>query len=164
VAGAEGVVDVDVGEAGQRGREAGIVLSLARFEATVLEHQHVRRAQRVRHRLDLRADHCRGLRYRRTQQLLEAVGDRPHRESGVRSLGAPQMRHEHQPAVAVAQEFDGRQGRADTGIVPDHPRPARSILERHVEVDPHQHASAVDRQVADGLLGEGGASGARDAR
>ena len=41
VGGAEGVVDIDVGELGQRACELGVVVGLAGLEAHVLEHQHL---------------------------------------------------------------------------------------------------------------------------
>ena len=41
VRGAEGIVDVDVGEIGKRGRQIRIVLRLPRLVAHVLQHEHV---------------------------------------------------------------------------------------------------------------------------
>ena len=50
VRGAEGVVDVELGELGELGRELGVVLLLAGLEAAVLEHEHVARRRAPRRR------------------------------------------------------------------------------------------------------------------
>ena len=53
VRGAERVVDVDVGELGERARELGVVARLARLEADVLEHQDLAVGERLGQRPDL---------------------------------------------------------------------------------------------------------------
>ena len=147
VGGAEGVVDVEVGEPGQRVGQLRIVLGLARLEADVLEQQHVARAQPGGHRLDLLADHRRRLLHLGAEQLGQALADRPHRERRVDlALRPAEVGDEDQRGAALAQQLDRRQRRADPRVVGD---PA--AVERHVEVDPDQHPLAGDVGVADAL-------------
>lgn len=64
---------------------------------------------------------------------------------------------------AVGEEvLDGGDGGADAGVVGD----VLVVVERHVEVGPHEHALALEvggGEVADALLGHGG-DGAGPAR
>ena len=83
VGGAEGVVDVEVGERGERLGELRVVLGLARLEADVLEQQHVAGLEPVGHRLDLGADDRRRQLHLGAEQLAEPLADRRHRERRV---------------------------------------------------------------------------------
>ena len=93
---AEGVVDVDVGEAGQLLREDGVVGRLLGVEAQVLEQQHLARRERRRRRLDGRADAVVRGRHRAAEQLGEPRGDRRHAQLvDDLALGPAQVRGEH---------------------------------------------------------------------
>jgi len=82
--------------------------------------------------------------------ITEPLADRPHREGRVDlPLGAAQMRDEDRRRAALAQQLDRRQRRADARVVGDPP-----AVERHVEVDPHEHPLAGHVGIADAGLGE----------
>ena len=88
VGGAERVVDVDVGQRRERGRELGVVRRLAGLEADVLEHEHVAPAEVVGERADVVADDAGRERHVGAGQLGEPVGDRPQRERRLAVLRA----------------------------------------------------------------------------
>ena len=91
VRGAEGVVDVDIGERRERRRELRIVLSLARLVTDVLEHQDLPGLELVSQLGDLvagdRGRHLHG----HSEQLAQALGDRRQRQLGLTGLGPAQM-------------------------------------------------------------------------
>ena len=72
------------------------------------------------------------------RQLGQPVGRRSQRQLGLAVLGPPrwETRISARPA---AELLDRRQRGADPGVVGDRP-----VLERDVEVDPHQHPLAVE--------------------
>jgi hypothetical protein len=72
----EGVVDPDVAEAGEFGREIRIVLLLAGVEAGVLEAEDVATAHGLRGRLRLRADAILHERDRTLDDVRDLSGDR----------------------------------------------------------------------------------------
>ena len=74
-----------------------------------------------------------------TEQALQLPGTRGQRILGIRStLGPSQMGEQHHPGALLPQIGNGRERRADPGVVGDHP-----VLDRTVEVDPHQGPSSV---------------------
>ena len=79
VRGAEGVVDVHVGELGQRRDQLRIVAGLPRLIADVLEHHHLAQGEPLGELDHLRPDDRRRERHRRTDQLRQAIGHRRHR-------------------------------------------------------------------------------------
>ena len=122
VGGAEGVVDVDVGQLRQRARELGVVLGLARLEADVLEQQHlavVRAARSSAAHLLARRPPARAStgapvssRRRAATGAIDSAG------SGV-PFGRPRWVTRTSRAPLRAQLFDRRQRRADAGVVGD---------------------------------------------
>ena len=154
---AEGVVDVHVGQPGERRGQLGIVARLPRLEAAVLEHQQLARAQALGLRLDLGADDRRRHADLGAQQIGHAGRHWRHRERRVRTVLRPaEVRDQHGGGAAVADQLDRRQSRADAGVV-GHRRPAVTVRQRHVEVDSGEHPLAADRGVANARLVEGAA-------
>ena len=132
--GAEGVVDVDLGQAGQLLREAGVVGLLLGMEAQVLEQEHLARPQTARSRLDRGADAVGDRLDGAAQQLGQAHGHRRHAEAVDHlALGPAEMRREHDRTALLEEVRDGRQGGADARVVGH-----AAALERHVEVHPHE--------------------------
>ena len=150
VGGAEGVVDVEVGQPGQSLGERRVVLGLPRLEADVLEQQHVAGPSPsaiVSTSSPTTAGACLHL---GAEQLGQPLADRPHRERRVDlALGPAEVRDEDQGGAALAQQLDRRQRRPDPRVVGD-----AAAVERDVEVDPDQHPLAGDVGVADARLGE----------
>ncbi len=151
VGGPEGVVDIEIGEAGEGLRQLRIVLGLARLEAGVLEQQDLPGPETRGKRLDVLADDRRGQGDLGPDQFTESLGDRSQRERRVTILRPAQMRGEDDRCAALAQQLDRRQGAADPGVVGD-----AAIVERDVEVDPDERAPALGRRVADARLAERG--------
>ena len=143
---AESVVDVHVGQVGQAVRERGVVLGLARLVADVLEHEHVAGPQRVDLGAHLVADHARSELHRGLDQLSQPLRGRAQRQLGLAVLGPAQVRGEHELGAAPAQLLDGREGGADAGVVGDVP-----VVERDVEVDPHEDALVLDVDIVERL-------------
>ena len=149
VAGAEGVVAVDVGHVGQRLGECGVALLLAGVEPQVLQHQDVARGQRRGFRAGVSADHVGGERNRFSQQLGQLVGRRLHAVLRVRSvLGPSQVAHQDQPSAAVDHGADRRQRHANPPVVGD----LLLVIQRHIEIDAHQHGLAGDIDILNRLL------------
>ena len=149
VAGAEGVVDVEVGEARQGLGERRVVLRLARLVARVLEQEDLAGAEREGHLLHPLPHHIRRHPHRRSNELGEPLGDRRQRQPGLAVLGPPEVRAEDQRGAALAQQLDRRQGGADAGVVADPP-----VDKRNVEVDADEHAPPRDLGVANARLAE----------
>src|SRR5438045_916012 len=59
------------------------------------------------------------------------------------------MRHEYGPGAVFAKVANGRESRADPGIVEDR---ASLLVERHVKVDAHKHALTANIDVTNRLL------------
>ncbi len=135
VRGAEGVVDVGVGQVGQAPRQLGVVLGLARLVADVLEHDDLAVGDVVEVR-------CKG--HVGAQQLAQPLGHGRQRELGLAVLRAPEMRGQQQPRAALAQALDRRQRGADACVVGD-----ALAVQRNVEVHPDEDALAVDVEVVE---------------
>ena len=111
------------------------------MEAQVLEQHHAARAGGIDRRLRLARRRSR----RRTapagaEQLRQPLGDRPSENSGLGSpFGRPRCDAQDHRRARVEQVLDRRQRRADARVVGD-----RAVLDRHVEVDAHEHALARD--------------------
>ena len=118
VRGAEGVVDVDVGVAGQRARERLVVGLLGRREAQVLQQRHRAGAQIVDHLAGAVAHRLVGQRDVGAEQLRQPRGDRLERVLLVGlALGAPEVRGEDDPRPLLDRQLDGRQALPDAGVV-----------------------------------------------
>src|SRR3954454_1309433 len=145
VGGAEGVVDVGVGQRCQSARQLGVVRRLPRLVADVLEHEDVARPQRVGLGPRLLADDPRRELDVGAEQLAQAPRCRPQRQLGLAVLGPAQMGDQDEARAPLAQFLDGGQRGLDPAVVGD---PA--VLERDVEVDPHENALAFDVDVVEG--------------
>jgi hypothetical protein len=133
---AERLVDVPVGGAGQRGREAGLVRRLAGIEAEVLEHGDATGGHVGDDLLDLRARDRRCERDVGAEQLAEPPRHRRHRQPGVRrTLRPPEMTAHDDDRPSVSQRRDRRHRGRDAKVVLD-----LAVAQRHVEVDPHEDA------------------------
>ena len=73
------------------------------------------------------------------EQLPRALGYRGQRELGLAILRPPEVRHEQQLRAALAQ-LDQRWQRPPDARVVAH----LAVRDRDVEVDPHEHALALD--------------------
>ena len=147
VGGPEGVVDVDVGQRGQRLRELVVVLLLAEMEPEVLQQEHVTRLHPVHQHLGLRADAVLREEDFFAQQALEAARDRRQTQARVHfPVGAPQVGAQDHPRAFVHRVVDGREGASDAGIVRD----MAALIQRHVEVRADDDALSPERQVLDG--------------
>ena len=144
---AECVVDVNLCELREPGREAVVVGFLAGMEAHVLEHQDLARPEPRDRLLDTPPHAIVHLMDRRGQHLAEPLRHAPHAQPRVRcACRAAQMAHQDQPRPALLQHRpDRRQRRADACIVGDPP-----CRERDVEVHPHQHRPLPQLQFAHG--------------
>ena len=143
---AEGVVDVDVGELGERARERFVVLLLARVEAQVFEQRDLAFAQLAHNLAGGVAQAVVGEQHLDPEQLRELGAGWLERVLRVGlTLGPAQVRSEHQPSAAGQGVLERRQGGADAVVVADLP-----AVDRHVEVDAHEHATPLDGQIDDG--------------
>ena len=153
----ERVVDVDVGEAGERLGELGIVGLLPGVEAQVLEEQQVARAQLVDGVLDARAERVAGHPHRAAKELAEPIGDRlePKRVVDL-AVRTPEVAGQDHDRALLEEVDQGRQAGPDPGVIGDPP-----VVERDVEVGAQEDALAADVDVADGLEASIGARHSR---
>ena len=138
VRGPERVVDVEVSERREQLGEGGVVLLLSGPEAHVLHERHAAPRQAARRR-DARG----GIRdefNRRAENPLDVAQNLLERCFWIRARGATQVRQEDDARSLLAQIPDGGNGGTDPGLVGH-----GAVLERHVEVDPHERALAVER-------------------
>src|SRR5579862_2626459 len=146
--GAEGVVDVDVGQLGQLFGEGRIVPLFLGMKTDVLQHRHLAGLQRGDALLDMLANRIRQVLDRRAEQLAQLLGYWGHAQLldhfAVRTA---QVRHERDLGALLDQILDGRQRGADARVVGD----ARAF-ERDVEVDADEHPLVLDVDVFDGLF------------
>jgi hypothetical protein len=138
VGGAEGVVDEDVGEAGEIGGERRIVRLLARLEPRVFEQEDVTGAKGGGRGFGLRPDDRGNRLDRDAEQLAQPLSNRSDGKPRVElAFRAAEVRRQDHRRAAVAEGHDRRQRGADAGVVGDF-----AVDERHVEVDPHEDAVA----------------------
>jgi hypothetical protein len=166
--GAEGVVDVDVGQLRERSAEGGdglrigldgllgavglLLLHLALLldvEAQVLEqHDRARRelgAGGLHGRADAVVEESDGL----AQQLLQLGRDRLQGELGdLLSVRAAEVAGEDDRGALRERVLDRRQRGGDARVVGDG---AGGLVLRDIEVDAHEHALAGETEVADGF-------------
>ena len=143
VRGAERVVDVDVGERGERARELGVVGCLARLEAHVLQQQDLARRRAPRRAPDARAPTT----VRReltgapvSSRRRSATGASERSGSGLPS-GRPRCETSISRAPrARSSSIVGSAARMRVSSVTS--ASVRAFVERHVEVDAHEHALA----------------------
>ena len=121
VRGAEGVVDVDVGERRVALGELGVVLRLARLEADVLEHHDVA----VGHVVEVGRPSATSV----AEQLAQALGDRPQRELGLAVLRPAEVRRRARSRAPRSRSSSMRRQRgADARVVGDPRRPRSGTL------------------------------------
>ncbi len=126
VGGAEGVVDVDVGQRGEGLRERRIVGLFFGVVAQILKQQHLAGFELARHLAGHFADAVRrkgdvdGFAQLLVEQLAQADDHRAQRVLGIRlALGAAQMRGEDDLGLVAQGVDDGGQRGHDAGVVGD---------------------------------------------
>jgi hypothetical protein len=159
VGGAEGVVHIHVGQGCQLGGEAGIVLLLLGEEAHVLQQHHIALSHRGHLGLGVGADAAVGLHHGLAQQLAEAGGHGGEAHALIHlALGPAEVGGQDHLGALGGEVVDRGQGSADAGVVGD----GAGVIERYVEVDPHQHALAaqlIGAEAGQGSLRHGTAPG-----
>jgi hypothetical protein len=160
VGGAEGVVDIEVAVGGQGGGEVGVVLLFAGVEADVLQQGHAAVLHGVDHLGGGRADAVAGEGHLLLQQLAQRLGDegQAHLRHDL-ALGAVEVGQQDDLGALCRQVVDGRQGRAQAGVVGD-----LAAVDRHVEVHPDQGALAGEIGGVEGAEGHGRPPEARKRR
>ena len=136
---AEGVVDVEVAQRGERLGEPGVVRLFAGPEPGVLDEGHAAARQPARG-----GDPRGGIGDefdRRSQDALHVPHDLLEGELGIGSAGASQVRQQHHPPALVAQVRNRGDRGADPRVVAD-----RAALQGHVEIHAHQRPPAVQRR------------------
>ena len=151
VRGAKGVVHVDVETLRELARERRIVFLLLRVEADVLEEDDPARRQRAHRLLHFRPDRIGKERDGAPEQLAEPLRDGRQRKLRIASGRPAEMRNETDRRAAFEQHADRGQRGADAGVVGDRAR----IVQRHVEVDAHEHALPARIHILHGALAEG---------
>ena len=146
--GAEGVVDVDVGERRELLREAGVVLLFLGMKPEILEEHDAIRACAVDRGRGRRPDRILREFDGTAEQLRQPFRDRPQRKFRVRlPLRPAEMRTQNHRGAAIERVPDRGDRGSDTGVVRD-----RAVSDRHVEVDAHQHAPALEWNIGDAAL------------
>ncbi len=142
VGAAEGVVDVDIAEAGQLLREGGIVGLFFGMEAEVFEQERLAGFEVGGHLAGDDTDAVGGEGYVLVvaEDMVEhaaKVGDEGAEAHGVDglALGAAEMRAENDLGFVAESVLDGGEGLADAGVVGDD-----AVLEGDVEVDADEDA------------------------
>ena len=148
----KGVVDVEIAERRQPGREIGIVLLFFGVEAQVFEHDDVAAGHGRDHGLGLRPYAIRGEGHGAPGRGGQRRGHRTQRHRVHHlALGPAQVRGDHHLGPLVRQFQERRHRAVDARGVGD-----GAVLHGHVEVGAHQHPLAGDIEVVDGLeLGHG---------
>ncbi len=152
--GSEGVVDIDIGERGERPRKRVVVFLLARVKTEVFQEEHVARLHPGHQFLYLRPDAIRREDDFFAQETLEPSGDRCEAVARVRfALRAAQVGAQDDLGPLIHGTVDGGQRGADPGIVGD----LMVVVERDVEVSPDDDAlvakiGLLDRPLTDGHL------------
>ena len=152
VGGAEGVVDVDVGEARRApSASSGSFFGLAGLVAAVLEQQHLAAPQPPAAASTSAPDHAGRGGDVGADQLAEPGGDRRHRELGLAVLRAAEVRDQDDRGAALAQQLDRRQRGPDPGVVGDPRPPSESATLKSTRTSTR---APVHRGVADARLRE----------
>ncbi len=152
---AEGVVHVVVGQLGKLVRKVLVIGFFFGVEAQVFEQQGMAFLQLRGHFLGLHADaigreaHVDAAADARVQQVAQPFRHRLQAHLGIGlALGTAEMRCQHQSRMMADGVFDGEQRFRDAGVVHD----AAALVERDVEVHPHEDTLAVEFEVFDGKL------------
>lgn len=139
VAGAEGVVDVAVGELRQTVAECVVGLAFPRLETHVLQQHHVARDRLAHHPRGLVSGHVGGPEaHVARQQLAEPCRHRRQRQIGVGLPAGPSpVGARDDDGVPFEQPLQRGQGRPDAVVVVD-----LAVADRHVEVAAHEDSRA----------------------
>ena len=150
VRGAEGIVDIDVGELRQLAGKLQVVGGLSRLEAHILQEQDLAVSQ-LFGELARTPTHDLGCeRHACTGELTQTLGHRRKRQVGLGpSLRASQVRDEHQTGAAGAQLSDRGQGLHDARVVGHRPCTLIVCGHRHVEVHSHEYPLAMYVELID---------------
>ncbi len=147
VGGGEGIVDEDVGEAGQGRGEGCVVGFLASVEARVFEDQDVATGELLDGLIGHGADAVFGEGNRLVENFGEGGGHRAEGKGRVGfAFGAVEMAADDDFGAFVREFADGGGEALDAGEVGDF-----AVLDRDVEVGADQHAQAGDGDVVEGL-------------
>src|ERR1022692_736753 len=149
---AELTIPIEVAVLSQVPPEFRIVGLLFRVKAQIFQQQRLPALQLLSHLLRLRAnaggreaDVFSASQYV-VEQNAQSLGHRLQAHLGIGlALGTPKVRSQYQASAVPQRVLDGGQGLADTGVLHD---PA--IVERDIEVNPHENAFVVQRKIANG--------------
>ena len=148
----EGVVAVDVAHRGEDRGVLGVSLFLAHVEADVFEQQDLAILEGRRFGLRFVADRVRREMDRATEQLLQPSRHRREAVLGVGGrvfpLGSSEVAHQNDSASTIEDRLDRRESFRDASVVGDLLR----VVERHVEVAPHENGLAGDGDIGNRLL------------
>ena len=146
---AEGIIHVEVAELGQMLGEVRIVGFLLGMEAKVLQQQGLSALQLLRHFFGLHANAIRreadvfAAAHNVVEQDAQAFGHRLQAHLGIGlALGASQMRGEDEARAMPQRELNAGQRLADASVVHH-----AAVVERDVEIDPHENALVVQRKI-----------------
>ncbi len=148
VSGPKGIVDVHVRQGSHLLGQFEVILFLFGVEAGIFEHQHLAGFERFGGSFGYRANAVFGKGHRLAHQLRQVICHRFEGVFGIRTtLGPAQVRAQDHSRAVIEQILDGRQGRPNAGIVAHF-----AILDRYVEIDPHQDLFTFYIDIANGFL------------
>jgi hypothetical protein len=147
----ERVVHVDIAELGELPREGFVVLLFLLVEPEVLEQADLVRAQIVDDLLRRVPHAVVGQEHLVAGQLREAGAARLEGEVPLAGLRAAHVRREDHLRASVHDQLDGRERLADAGIVRDL---SRLLVERDVEIHPHEDAATLEAPLRRGEIGD----------
>jgi len=148
--GAEGIVDIEIGELGELPGKILVVLFFLGVKTEVLEQQRLAFLEFERHFFGFGPNalgaeaNVFAARQFFIEQHPQTLGDGPEAQLWIGlAFGTAQVRREDETRAVAQSILDGGQGFADARVVHD-----ASVVERDVEVDPHEDAVIVERQIA----------------
>ena len=149
VRGAEGVVDVTVGQGREAARELRVILLLLGVEAKILKQESFALLKCRNFLLCLRPDAVAWEGNPRAQQLRKTRCHGPQTELGVGlALRTAKVRGEDQPGIVIQGVLDGWKRSPDARVVRDFAR----IAKRYVEIDAKEDSLVSQRDIADAEL------------
>ena len=153
--GAEGVVDIEIGELAKLPGEVLVVGFFFGVEAEVFEQQGLAFFQLARHFFGFGADalgteaDVLAARQFLVEHHAQTFGDGLEAHLGIRlAFGTAEVRGENEARAVAQSVLDGGQGFADAGVVHD-----AAVVERDVEIHAHEDAAVVEREIENGKLG-----------
>ena len=133
---AEGVVAINVGQSREGLGELGVAFLLARVEPQILEHEQPARRQSaaLARASSPTVSAAKATDRPNSSARRSAAGLRLYFGSAPTPFGPAEVADQNQFAFAIEHRFDGGQRHADPQIVGDF----LVVIERHIEIDPHQ--------------------------